>query len=110
MKKQNNKAGIILILVAVLGFGGILVSAYLALDQGLIGGSPFMFLTNLVLDLNAPSRSTMYNEPLTQHSTGMNFNSRSLTSGIIAAYVTELTRNNTPARELIRSDNIEDII
>jgi len=70
----------------------------------------FLFLTNIKLDLNAPSTSTMYDEPLTQHSTGMNFNSRSLTRERIVSYVYELTRNNTPARERIMSEDIEDII
>jgi len=70
----------------------------------------FVFLTDLILDLNDPSISTMYNEPLTLHSTGMNFNSRSLTSEEVVSYVSNLTRNNTPARDFIRSDSLEDII
>ena len=70
----------------------------------------FVLFTDLMLDLNDPSRSTMYNEPLTLHSTGMNFDSRSLTSEEIISYVYALTRNNTPARDHIRSENLADII
>jgi len=70
----------------------------------------FTFLTDLVFDLDNPSSSTMYNEPLTLHSTGMNFNSRSLTRDAIVSYVSTLTQSNIPAREVIRSENLEGII
>ena len=70
----------------------------------------FWFLSNLVLDLNNPSASTIHGEPLTQHSRGMNFNNRNLLRASIVAYVSELTRNNTPSREPIRSDDIKDVI
>jgi hypothetical protein len=40
----------------------------------------------------------------------MNFNNRNLSGASIVAYVSELTRNNTPSREPIRSDDIRDIL
>jgi len=70
----------------------------------------FHFLTSTVLDLNNPSKSTMYNEPLSEHSTGMNFNRLGLSRKRIIAYVSELTKDNTPFKEPISSDSIEDII
>jgi len=70
----------------------------------------FTFITDLMLDLNSPTSSTMYNEPLTLHSTGMNFDSRSLTRDDIVSYISTLTQNNAPAREYIRSDDLKDIV
>ncbi|MCL2200891.1 MAG: hypothetical protein FWB75_02910 [Oscillospiraceae bacterium] len=70
----------------------------------------FWFISELVLDLSNPLRSTIYGEPLSQHSTGMNFNNRNLSREAITTYVRELTRNNTPSREPIRSNDIKDII
>jgi len=70
----------------------------------------FMFLTDLTLDLNNPQSATLYNEPLNQHSTGMNFNSRNLAKDSIISYATEVTQNNTPARGYIRSDDLTEII
>jgi len=70
----------------------------------------FWILGNLVIDLENPSRSTMYNEPLSQHATEINFNSRNLSREMIVSYIGELTRNNRPSREPIRSDRLEDII
>ena len=70
----------------------------------------FLFLTNLVLDLDDPSGSTMHNESLSRHSSGMNFNSRSLTKDMITSYVRALTQDNTPVRDYIRSDKLVDII
>jgi len=70
----------------------------------------FLFLTDLVLDVNAPARGTMYGEPLRRHSMGMNFNRIGLTRRGIVSYVSRLTRDNTPVREFIRSENLEDII
>jgi len=70
----------------------------------------FFFLENIIIDLDAPVRSTMNNEPLTQHSTGINFNSRNLTRDAIVSYVGALSQNNTLAREIIWSEDLEKII
>jgi len=70
----------------------------------------FFFVGDLILDLNNPQRGTMNNEPLTRSSSDMNFNNRSLTRDDIILYVTELTRNNIPANDFIRSDDLVDII
>ena len=70
----------------------------------------FLFITNLTLDMNELSRSTMYNEPLAWHSTGLDFTSRQLSRELVVAYVSELTRNNTPSREQIISERLEDVI
>ena len=70
----------------------------------------FGFLTDLTLDLNNPADGTIYGEPLAMHAVGINFNSRNLTSEMITSYLIEVTRNNTPAREYIRSENLKDII
>ena len=69
----------------------------------------FVFITDIMLDLNNPSRSTMHNEPLSLHSR-MNFNSRSLTSEGIVSYVRTLPRNPVPTNVFITSGNLEDII
>ena len=71
----------------------------------------FTFATDLILDLNDPSRSTMSNEPLSMHSR-MNFNSRNLTSESIVSYVRTLSRApfETAGRVYITSNNLEDII
>jgi len=70
----------------------------------------FMFLGDLVLDLNNPSVGTMYNQPLSLHSTGLNFNSRNLTKERIISYVSTLPRDPIPQRLFIKSDILEDII
>ena len=70
----------------------------------------FRFLTDIMLDVNNPIEGTMYGEPLAMHAEGINFNSRNLTSETIISYLGTLTRNNTPAREYIRSDNLQDIM
>jgi len=69
------------------------------------------FLYTIVIDLDNPLNSTMYNEPLYLNSSGLNFNERSFTRQEIISYVTDLSRNNPPARGMhIRSDVTEDII
>jgi len=70
----------------------------------------FWIIGNHVINLDNPSMSTMYNEPISQHSTGMDFNSRRLSSDMIISYISDLTRNNTPSRTPIRSDDLEEII
>jgi len=71
----------------------------------------FIFTTDLILDLNDPSRSTIYNEPLSLHSR-MNFNSRSITSGEIISYASTLPHTPflTARRVFITSDYLVDII
>ena len=70
----------------------------------------YTFRANLTLDVNNPTSGTMHDDPLTQHSLGMNFNSRSLTRDAIISYVSALPRHDFPTRVYIRSDNLEDII
>ena len=70
----------------------------------------FMFLTNLMLDLNNPTDGKMYGYPLAYHSTGLDFDSGNLSREIVVEYLSYITQNNTPARGYIRSDRLEDII
>ena len=70
----------------------------------------FILLNNLIINLDAPGFSTMYNEPLSLHSTAINFNSRSLYSGDVVEFITEHTAGNPPAEDIIRSADINDII
>jgi len=69
----------------------------------------FMFITDLMLDLNDPSRSTMYSEPLSYHSR-MNFNSSRLTKARVISYVRALPRDPFWSRVFIVSDNLGTII
>jgi len=70
----------------------------------------FLFIGNIVVDLDNPHNSTMYNEPLFYHSAELNFRSRSFSSEQIVPFVRELTKNNTPARGFIRSEYIGDVL
>ena len=70
----------------------------------------FQFFHNVIIDLNNPSESTMFGAPLAHSATGINFNARNLSRGHIMSYMAKLSRNNTPAREFIRSDVLEDIV
>jgi hypothetical protein len=70
----------------------------------------YTFIRSLVVDLDEPSRSTFMGEVLNPHSTGLDFNSRSLSRNTIVSYVREITRNNTLAPQIIRSERLEDII
>ncbi|MCL2393017.1 MAG: hypothetical protein FWC66_10520 [Oscillospiraceae bacterium] len=71
----------------------------------------FMFIEDLILDLDNPSRSTMHNEPLAIHSY-LDFNSIGLTIEHVISYVRSLPRNPfaTTNRVFITSDNLADII
>jgi hypothetical protein len=69
-----------------------------------------MLIDGIVIDLNNPSASMMRGEELSERSTGLNFNSRSLSNNQIVAYVANLTRNNVPSTAPIMSDRLEDII
>jgi len=70
----------------------------------------FFFLDNIVIDLDDLSQSTMRNDSLNDHSEVLDFNDDSLTRETIIAYVDTLTRDNPPVRDIIRSENIKDII
>ncbi|MCL2409337.1 MAG: dockerin type I domain-containing protein [Oscillospiraceae bacterium] len=70
----------------------------------------YLFINGLIIDLDNPAGSTMYNEPVSHHATEINFNSRSLDREELIAFITEKTANNPPGRDHIRSDNIVDII
>ncbi|MCL2627603.1 MAG: hypothetical protein FWD44_02740 [Oscillospiraceae bacterium] len=70
----------------------------------------YLFIQNLVIDLDNPTLSTMYNESISKHASELDFNSRSLKKKQILTFIEERTKSNTLAREHIRSDKIEDII
>jgi len=71
----------------------------------------FLFVNDLILDLNNPSRSTMHNQPLSLFSQ-MNFDSVGLTSEHIISYVRTLPNNphHRVDRVFITTDNLRDII
>ena len=70
----------------------------------------FVFLNDIVVDLDAPANSTMYHQPLAKHSEGLDFNDETVTREGIISYIEKLTRDKPPARDLIRSMEMEDII
>jgi len=71
----------------------------------------FTFLRNIVIDLNDPSNSTMYSEPLALHAEGLDFNSRTIDKQEIVSYVSELAMDIPPVWwDPIRSEVMEDII
>jgi hypothetical protein len=70
----------------------------------------FTLIHNLIINLDNPVLSTMYNEPLSIHSSEMDFESRSLAENQIITFISNMTVNNPPAREHIRSNNNVDII
>jgi len=70
----------------------------------------FIFVFNMVIDLDSPSESIMYSEPLALHTEGLDFNSRSLAREEIVSYMGELAAYMQPARDFVRSDVMEDII
>ena len=59
----------------------------------LIHGEGFTFLQNIVIDLDNPSNSTMYNEPLSEHSDTLVLNQETSRQEIISV-VEERTREN----------------
>jgi len=69
----------------------------------------FGFIRNIVIDLDNPSRSTMYNMPLSQHSESLDFDSRTSSREIIS-FVSDLTRHNQLGSDFIRSEAVEEII
>jgi len=66
------------------------------------------FFNDIILDMNDPSRSTMYNEPLSQHSR-LSFNG-GLTRDQILSHVQLQPRDPFPTTMFITSENLEDII
>ena len=69
----------------------------------------FRFIHDIIIDLDNPSNSMMYSESLAQHSTHQNFNT-STSKQEIVSFVSELTKNNQPSRDFIRSEAVEDIV
>ena len=68
----------------------------------------FAFINYAVFDLDNPSNSVQLGRLLSHSSTYLSFDDISRQE--IISFVAELTRDNPPAREFIRSDVIEDII
>jgi len=69
----------------------------------------FRFLESIVIDLDDLSNSTMYNEAIAAHSESLDFDG-SISRRDVISRVERLTRNNPPAPDFIRSEEIEDII
>ena len=69
----------------------------------------FTFIQYAVFDLDNPSNSVVVGRPLSSQSTSLNFDDN-ISKQEIVSFVTELTRGNPPARDIIRSDAIEDIV
>jgi len=70
----------------------------------------FTFIRDIVINLDDPSKSMMYNEPLSMHSDNFNLNSRDDLRVEIVSFVSELTQHNPPGRDFIRSEVLEDVI
>ena len=68
----------------------------------------FRFLS-IVIDLDNPGNSMMYSEPLYRHTEILDFTGN-ITREEILSLVEELTRDNPPAPDFIRSEVMEDII
>jgi len=69
----------------------------------------YRFTADLMLDLNNPSESTLFGEPLSP-SSNMNFNRGRLTREQVISYVRTLEYDSSPPRVFITSDSLEDII
>ena len=69
----------------------------------------FTFINYVVFDLDNPLNSVGLGRPLFQESSSLNFEGEVSKQGIIS-FITESTRGNPPARDIIRSDAIEDIV
>ena len=70
----------------------------------------FVFIRNIVVNLDDPQSSMMYSESLHHHIEGINFNSRSLSREMIEMYVDELTEDIDSPSGIIRSEVMEDIL
>ena len=70
----------------------------------------FVFIQYAVFDLDNPLNSVILGRPLSQQSlSSLNIHDN-ISKHEIVSFVTELTRDNPPARDIIRSDVTEDII
>jgi len=73
----------------------------------------FVFILQIVIDLDEPSNSTMYSEYLDAHVQGMNFNEEATTEEILS-FVEDLAEQikeeNSWEFIFIRSENLKDII
>jgi len=69
----------------------------------------FDFIVGTVVNLTNPPSSTMYNRPLYDNATGIDF-SRPLPRRTIINYVRSLVQNKEPVVDIIRSDAVEDIV
>jgi len=73
----------------------------------------FTFINNLVINLDNPVVSTMYNEPLHLHATELDFqnNTRNvLMRSQVIEFISIATINNSPGPQHIRSDCLVDIV
>ncbi|MDR2589503.1 MAG: hypothetical protein LBC71_00705 [Oscillospiraceae bacterium] len=70
----------------------------------------YLLINNLIINMDTPSLSTMYNEPLSRHSTRLNFASANISENQITQYIKNETVNNIQMEQPIRSDNIVEII
>ena len=68
----------------------------------------FLFINNIVINLDNPGMSMMYNEPLHLHTSSAYLNVSDTDS--LISFISDLTADNRPAREHIRSTNMSDII
>ena len=69
----------------------------------------YRLIRNLVVDLDNPQNSIMYNEPLYLHSE-LDFNRGRFSREQIVDHAREITRNNLPAIEYIRSSNVTEVV
>ena len=75
----------------------------------------FVFIRDIVINLDNPTMSVMYSEELSRHSTHLDFDTLSNARGMdinsfLVSYVNDLTRHNTPSRGIIKSNEIEDVL
>jgi len=69
----------------------------------------FRFIANMMIDLDNPVNSIMYSEPLYLHTEILDFTENTAREEIIFL-VEELTRDNPPSPDFIRSEDMSDII
>ena len=69
----------------------------------------FVLIRNIVIDLDEPAYSIMYSESLSAHSEEISFGEDTSQQEIIS-HMDDLTRDNPPAEEFIRSEEMEDVI
>ncbi|MDR2728873.1 MAG: hypothetical protein LBB56_07050 [Chitinispirillales bacterium] len=88
----------------------LLALEYIWYPGSLVNEDGYLFNQGLVIDLKTPSRSKMAGGALARRSARLDFNNNNLKKETIISYVKELTKNNTPKREFIKSERIEDIV